>query len=245
MDRRAMSALAVLVVLAVIGRATATIVASNSFEGGLGGWMRGSDAEGSSSFVSGATVVARPAHDGHSSVVLSAERGGTGGAVWLETGVFVDPGLYQVTVSFWVYSSGDAGASSSTMIAGAATGGLDAVSEFVDLGGLESREGWQQFRMMKNVSINRGQTLRLGVGFHRTDPATIKYAIDDISVSIEATPCVADIDGSGSLTAQDVLVFVHRWFAGKPECDLDGSGTIDTLDIFAFLNAWLAGCGTG
>lgn len=52
--------------------------------------------------------------------------------------------------------------------------------------------------------------------------------------------CVADFNGSHSVTVQDIFDFLQAWFSGDPRADVNQSGTVTVLDIFAFLAAWFA-----
>ena len=66
--------------------------------------------------------------------------------------------------------------------------------------------------------------------------------------------CGADFDGGGTVTIDDIFVYLNAWFAGcdgtqppGPPCngrnaDFDGVGGVTINDIFAYLNAWFAGC---
>lgn len=58
---------------------------------------------------------------------------------------------------------------------------------------------------------------------------------------VSLCPCVADVDGSGTVTVQDLFAYLNAWFAGDPQADLNDNG-VDVQDIFDFLNAWFAGC---
>lgn len=242
MEWQAMRALMVFALLGLIGRASGAVVTSNSFESGLGGWARGSDAQGVASFASGATLATTPAHGDHSSAVLNAEGNGVGGSVWLESALSVEPGRHRVTVSFWVYACEDAYAEPSMAIAAVEGGAITGASAFSPVRRIEPMLGWQLLRMTETVVVERGQAVRVGVGFQRASAATVKYAFDDVAVRVESVECAADVDRSGALTAQDVLAFVDAWFEAAAEGDFDRSGRIDTQDLFAFLNAWLAGC---
>lgn len=59
--------------------------------------------------------------------------------------------------------------------------------------------------------------------------------------TVSLCPCIADFDGSGAATVQDVFAYLNAWFAGDVRTDLDGDG-VGVQDIFSFLNAWFAGC---
>lgn len=52
--------------------------------------------------------------------------------------------------------------------------------------------------------------------------------------------CRGDWDGSGAATFEDVLAFLHDFFAGAS--DFNGDTRSEVLDLFEFLNAWFAVC---
>jgi hypothetical protein len=63
--------------------------------------------------------------------------------------------------------------------------------------------------------------------------------------------CIADFNGVGGVSIQDVFDFVGAWFAGCTaagpgpclnSADVDGSPGITVEDVFAYLAAWFAGC---
>lgn len=55
--------------------------------------------------------------------------------------------------------------------------------------------------------------------------------------------CIADQDGSGSLTPNDFQAFLNAFAAGSMAADADGSGSLTANDFQAFMNAFAAGCG--
>ena len=54
--------------------------------------------------------------------------------------------------------------------------------------------------------------------------------------------CIADFNGDGRVTVQDIFSFLASWFQKLPSADIDHSGTVTVEDIFTFLHAWFAGC---
>lgn len=70
--------------------------------------------------------------------------------------------------------------------------------------------------------------------------------VDDIpSVGriVQVLPrCLADFNGLGGVTIQDIFAFLNAWFAGDPATDVDAVGGLAIADIFFFLNAWFLGC---
>jgi hypothetical protein len=54
--------------------------------------------------------------------------------------------------------------------------------------------------------------------------------------------CLADFNGSGTVTVLDVFDFLRAWFAGGPYTDVDGFHGTDMSDILNFLSQWFAGC---
>jgi hypothetical protein len=57
-----------------------------------------------------------------------------------------------------------------------------------------------------------------------------------------ALDCVADFNGVGGVTVQDIFDFLNAWFAVDPRADFNGTGGITAQDIFDYLNAWFAAC---
>jgi hypothetical protein len=54
--------------------------------------------------------------------------------------------------------------------------------------------------------------------------------------------CRPDADYSGTLTVNDIFVFINAWFAGNSAGNFSNDLNTNVQDIFDFLNAWLAGC---
>jgi hypothetical protein len=59
---------------------------------------------------------------------------------------------------------------------------------------------------------------------------------------MDATPCVADVDGNGSLDFNDANAFVSLFSAADPSADLNGDGSYDITDINAYLAMYNTGC---
>ena len=70
--------------------------------------------------------------------------------------------------------------------------------------------------------------------------------VDDIpSVGriVQVLPrCVADFNGVGGVSVQDIFDFLIAWFAGDSSADVNAVGGLSVQDIFDFLAAWFAGC---
>ena len=54
--------------------------------------------------------------------------------------------------------------------------------------------------------------------------------------------CRADLDGDGSLTLFDFLMFQNLFAAGDPLADFDGDGSLTLFDFLEFQNAFAEGC---
>lgn len=55
-------------------------------------------------------------------------------------------------------------------------------------------------------------------------------------------PCRADTDGSGALTAADLVAFSNLWIAQDPRADFNGDGRVDGRDLVQHASAYFAGC---
>ena len=64
-----------------------------------------------------------------------------------------------------------------------------------------------------------------------------------LKISFASVPgCIADFNGSGAVTVQDIFDFLSAWFAGSPTADINASGSVTVQDIFDFLSAWFTPC---
>jgi lysophospholipase L1-like esterase len=71
-------------------------------------------------------------------------------------------------------------------------------------------------------------------GFRTLGQATVR--------ALSLAACRGDHTADGTLSIDDVFVFLADWFAQTPRADADFSGAIAIDDIFVFLNAWFAAC---
>ncbi|MBX3322949.1 MAG: hypothetical protein KF757_08160 [Phycisphaeraceae bacterium] len=60
--------------------------------------------------------------------------------------------------------------------------------------------------------------------------------------AVTPPPCLADINGDGTLDFFDVQLFLSLYAAGNLATDFTGDGTLDFFDVQAFLNLYAAGC---
>jgi predicted outer membrane repeat protein len=51
-------------------------------------------------------------------------------------------------------------------------------------------------------------------------------------------PCLADLDGSGHVGVDDLLIVIAAWGSDDPASDLDGSGTVGVDDLLILIAAW-------
>lgn len=62
------------------------------------------------------------------------------------------------------------------------------------------------------------------------------------TVSFSLGECLADVNNSGSLSAQDIFDYLAAYFAHDLSADFNESGHLSAQDIFEFLAAYFAGC---
>jgi hypothetical protein len=56
--------------------------------------------------------------------------------------------------------------------------------------------------------------------------------------------CIADFDGSGSASIDDLFIYLNAWFStpADPRCDVDAAAGVSIDDLFVFIDIWFAGC---
>lgn len=67
-------------------------------------------------------------------------------------------------------------------------------------------------------------------------------AVSVPGLDVPSQVCIADFNGVGGVTGQDVFDFLAAWFSQTPSADVNGSGTFTVQDVFAFLQAFFTGC---
>jgi len=65
---------------------------------------------------------------------------------------------------------------------------------------------------------------------------------EQLTITPVASPCPADINGSGTVDGADLGELLASWGTPNAGADLDGSGTVDGADLGALLAAW-GNCG--
>ncbi len=58
----------------------------------------------------------------------------------------------------------------------------------------------------------------------------------------EARPSAVspDFNASGTITPEDLFVYLEHWFANKESADVDGDAMITVWDLFQYLQIWFA-----
>jgi hypothetical protein len=54
--------------------------------------------------------------------------------------------------------------------------------------------------------------------------------------------CLADFNGSGVVSVQDMFDYITAWDARLPSADFNGIGGVSVQDLFDFITAWYAAC---
>ncbi len=63
------------------------------------------------------------------------------------------------------------------------------------------------------------------------------------AVCVEGLPCRADANNGGTVTIDDIFVYLNLWFASDPRADMSTPPNgVSIDDLFVFLNSWFAGC---
>jgi hypothetical protein len=54
--------------------------------------------------------------------------------------------------------------------------------------------------------------------------------------------CRADFDRNGSVSIDDLFIYLNAWFTSDPRCDVDNAPGVSIDDLFVFINIWFGGC---
>ncbi|MBX3322948.1 MAG: hypothetical protein KF757_08155 [Phycisphaeraceae bacterium] len=87
-----------------------------------------------------------------------------------------------------------------------------------------------------------GPALFVGGSFLTVGGLTANGAAKWQGCAVSPPPCLADINGDGTLDFFDVQLFLSLYAAGNFAADFTGDGTLDFFDVQAFLNLYAAGC---
>jgi V8-like Glu-specific endopeptidase len=105
--------------------------------------------------------------------------------------------------------------------------------------------GWQT-RVIDIDSIS-GDTATISFTFDSVDDFYNTYTgwhIDGVQLvaqGVDCTdpdPCAGDVDGSGFVDTDDLLVVILFWGAAGSPADVNGDGTVGTDDLLAIIAAW-------
>ncbi len=67
---------------------------------------------------------------------------------------------------------------------------------------------------------------------------------EDTRIEVTYTPrCLADVNGDGSATVQDIFDLLALYFSDDPGADINAQDGVTVQDIFDFLTLYFAGCG--
>ena len=61
---------------------------------------------------------------------------------------------------------------------------------------------------------------------------------DTKTIDIGIVPCPADVDNTGAVDVDDLLVVINNWGSAGGPGDINGSGSVDTDDLLAVINGW-------
>lgn len=146
-----------------------------------------------------------------------------------------------ISYSRWVYSAFGIHDSLTTYVSN--NGGTTWVT--VDTS-TATGSAWESFSFLASAYVEPTSNVRVRFGISDLDGSLTEAGIDDFKVETiicEGTPCPADLNGGGSVGAEDLALLLGAWGpnAGHP-ADLNGNGTVGAEDLALLLGAWGA-CG--
>jgi hypothetical protein len=135
--------------------------------------------------------------------------------------------------------------------------GVDALPQ-IEVAVLDGLMNWLEITWLEGSSIAESVAFWDGLGDLGDEaadfpPSGVLFASQVLTsglsehiarINLHETPliCIADFDCSGTVTIDDVFLFLNAWFADAAAADVDGLGGITVTDIFVFLKKWFAGC---
>lgn len=177
-------------------------------------------------------------HPSRGSIVLSDDTVDAGGIISDYNIVMnrMDPGTGSAqTLATWRAATGQ---DLNSILAPTATW----ADLFVDLAG-------RDFHLVPtSAARNAGVAMLAGRSAPAADrdgvsrPAESGFDIGAYEVGGATPPCIADFNGSGGLSVQDIFDFLAGYFAGDPRADVNGVGGLSVQDVFDFLAAYFEGC---
>ena len=112
---------------------------------------------------------------------------------------------------------------------------------------LDTRPGWRAASFtLGELGLTPGVATRVRfIAEDAGNASTVEAGIDDFRIeSATCSPpgCMADFDGSHTVSVDDLLAFLSSWFASDPRADVNRSGDVSVQDVFDFLTAFVGGC---
>jgi hypothetical protein len=96
------------------------------------------------------------------------------------------------------------------------------------------------FNRVLNLTVNGEYHFTTTLNTGDLQPAS-GSALTDVN-TYASFVCMADFDGSGTLSVNDIFAYFNAWFAGSLGADTNANGSLNVQDAFDYLNAWFAGC---
>lgn len=105
---------------------------------------------------------------------------------------------------------------------------------------MQGQNDWDRISLRILKTGNYAQSRAQAGGFAEPSPALAAWI--DANFPTPPGGCVADFNGSGQVSVQDIFDFLAAYFMGDARADVNGSGAITVQDIFDFLAAYFMGC---
>ena len=81
-----------------------------------------------------------------------------------------------------------------------------------------------------------------GFANHGINPAQRAYLAEFLDGCVDVVECEGDTNGDFLIDVTDVLEILGNWGTDEPTCDLDGSGTVEVNDILILLSRFGQAC---
>ncbi len=173
----------------------------------------------------------------------SVEMMGSGdfdsGVVFLRRPIVLQPGTWNVSVGFQVYSPSGGKVGSWDAAAHLALRPPGEEWDFTILGTI-AEAGWNEFTHARELTVDSPTTAYISVGYRINFETDGTYWVDQVVIDgVPPQPVPGDLNGDGAVGTADLIILLGAWGPNPGHiADLDGDGAVGLADLIILLGGW-------